>query len=204
MAYNYQKMLQEKAEKDKKFGERLKRLRAQRKTLVGKEVGASAVGSSEDIAIGRLTLGGAEFVVNFRVLRIVGLKWNLSSLLGDKASDGVVYSIGVKLGRDLVTARTIYGKDSKEFIASMAKFIEHMKIGVVSVVEWKKDFPNIVKVDECISCGGMKNVGNMICHYEGGIIAGALSEHFKGLIIANEVLCWGHGDETCQFELHAR
>ena len=157
-----------------------------------------------DISICRPTLGGAEFVQNFRILRMIGLKWNLSDLLGEKASDGAVYSIGVKLGRDLVSGRVIRGKNAKEFMADLTGFVERMKIGVISVVEWKDDFPNVLRLDESISCAGMLNVGQPVCHYEGGLIAGALSAHFKGLIVAREVLCWGHGEETCQFELRTK
>ncbi|MFH1837205.1 MAG: V4R domain-containing protein [Candidatus Omnitrophota bacterium] len=204
MAYDYQKLLKEREEKDAAFTKKLNATRQRCKNVVGKEAGIAVVGDIEDIAIGRPTLGGAEFVINFRILRIIGLKWNLSGLLGEKASDGIVYSIGIKLGRDLVSSGLIQGKDGKEFVTNFAQFIVNMKIGVPTVVEWKGDFPNIIKVDECISCGGMMNIGEPICHYEGGVIAGALSEYFKGLIVATEVLCWGHGEETCQFELCAK
>jgi len=201
MAYNYADALKAGAQKDPKFNKALSELRESRKKVVGPEVGAKVVG---DINTARPTLGGAEFVQNFRILRMIGLRWNLASLLGDKASDGVVYSIGVKLGRDLVSGSIIKGKDAKEFIANFAEFVMNMKIGVSTVVEWKKDFPNIIKFDECISCAGMLNVGMPVCHYEAGIIGGVLSEYFKGLIVADEVLCWGHGEETCQFELSAK
>lgn len=204
MAYDYQKLLKEREEKDTAFSKKLNALRQRRKNVVGKEVGIAVVGDIEDIAIGRSSLGGAEFVMNFRVLRVIGLKWNLSGLLGEKASDGIVYSIGVKLGRDLVSGGLIQGKDGKEFVNNLAQFIVNIKIGIPAIVEWKEDFPNIIKIDECISCGGMMNIGKPICHYEGGVIAGALSEYFKGLIVATEVLCWGHGEETCQFELCAK
>ena len=201
MPYDYQTVLMEKVEKEPESVKKLGELREKRKKAVEEKVGISVVG---EIDLCRPTLGGAEFVRNFRILRMVGLKWNLSSLLGGKASDGVVYSIGVKLGRDLVTGSIIKGKEAKEFITNFAKLIEGLKVGVVSVVEWKKDFPNILKVDECISCAGMLNVGEPVCQYEGGIIAGVMSEYFKGLIIAKEVICWGDGGETCQFELYAK
>ncbi|MBU0597087.1 hypothetical protein KKA94_02910 [Patescibacteria group bacterium] len=204
MEYNYQEIIKDRMEKDPEFAQKVKNLREKRKMIENKDHALNLLGNVDDINIGRPTLRGNELVINFRILRLIGLKWNLASLLGEKAGDGIVYSIGVKLGRSLVSGNVIKGKDSKEFITNFAALIMNMKIGVSSIVEWKKDFPNIVKVDECVSCGGMSNIGEMLCHYEGGIIAGTFSEYFKGLIVANEVLCWGHGDETCQFELHAK
>ena len=198
MAYNYQEILRKKVKKDTEFVKKYSELKEAREKVVGIEAGARVTG---DITIGRPSLGGDEFVQNFRILRMIGLRWNLAGLLGEKASDGVVYSIGVKLGRYLVSSGVIKGKDAKEFITNFAEFTQNMKIGIPSIVEWKKDFPNIIKVDECITCAGMLNVGEVVCHYEGGIIGGAISEYFKGLIVADEVLCWGKGEETCQFEL---
>jgi len=201
MSYNYKEILEQKAKEDVEFARILKELRDGRKKIVGSEVG---IGVTGNIVVGRPTLGGAEFVINFRILRMMGLRWNLAGLLGEKASDGVVYSIGIKLGRDLVSGGVVKGKDAGEFITSFTELIKNLKIGIASVVEWKKDFPNVIKVDECISCAGMPNIGEPVCHYEGGIIAGVLSEYFKGLIVADEVICWGRGGETCQFELKAR
>ncbi|MCK5451360.1 MAG: hypothetical protein KAI70_06310 [Candidatus Omnitrophica bacterium] len=201
MSYDYQTILKETAEKNPVSAKKLSELREKRKQVVGPEIGINVVG---EIDLCRPTLDGAEFIKNFRILRMVGLQWNLSSLLGSKAGDGIVYSIGIKLGRDLVTSNLVAGKDPKEFIINFAKLVENLKIGVISVVEWKKDFPNILKIDECISCAGMSNVGEPVCHYEGGIIAGVLSEYFKTLIVAKEVICWGDGGETCQFELYTK
>jgi hypothetical protein len=201
MGYSYQELIREKISKSFEFAQKVELLREKRRKVVGRKIGMEVVG---EVEIGRPTLGGADFVKNFRMLRMVGLRWNLSSLIGKKASNGVVYSIGVRLGRDFVSGGLIKGKDAKEFMDNFIKFVMNMKVGIISIIEWRKDFPNLIRVDECISCAGMLNIGEAICQYEGGIIGGVISEYFKGLIIAEEVLCWGHGEETCQFKLYAR
>ena len=199
MAYDYQKLLNEKAEKDAKFAKELSEFRKAREEVVGKEVGIKVVGS---IAIGRPTLGGAEFVQNFRILRMVGLRWNLAGLLGEKASDGVVYSIGVRLGRDLLAGGLIKkSKKPDEFVTSFAEFLEKTKIGIVSVLEWRNDLPRLIRVGECITCAGALKVATPICHYEAGIIGGVISECINKLVVVEEVRCWGQGDETCDFEI---
>ena len=201
MIYDYQGSLKKKAQEDKKYAAKLAALRKKRKKVVGEEMGTQIIG---EIDLTRPVLGGEEYVRNFRVLRMVGLKWNLSGFLGKKASDGVVYSIGAKLGRDLVTQKVIGGKDTEKFLGNLSEFIKMMKIGITSVVEWDKEYPTVLRVDECISCSGMYNVGDHVCQYEGGIIGGVFSEYFKGLFSDKEVLCWGYGDETCQFEIRAK
>jgi hypothetical protein len=199
MTYDYQKLVKEKAEKDKGFAKELNEIREQRKKIVGEEVGTSVIGN---IAVGRPTLGGVEFVKNFRILRMIGLRWNLSGLLGDKASNGLVYSIGVRLGRDILNKGLIEkAKKPDEFVNSFSDFVQDMKIGVVSVLEWKNDLPRLIRIEECITCAGVLNVGGRICHYEGGIIAGIISEYINKLVVVEEVSCWGLGDESCDFKV---
>ena len=169
MGYNYQELIKEKISKSSELAQKVGLLREKGKKVAGREIGMEVVG---DVEVGRPTLGGADFVKNFRMLRMVGLRWNLSSLVEKKASSGLVYSIGVKLGRDFVSRGLIKGKDAKEFMDNFIKFIMDIKVGIISIIEWRKGFPNLIKVDECISYAGMLNIGEVICQYEGGTIGG--------------------------------
>lgn len=59
----------------------------------------------------------------------------------------------------------------------------------------------IVKIDECMSCSGMPDLGKPVCYYEGGRITGGLSEITGESWQFVETDCWGKGDDFCRFEL---
>jgi len=198
MAYDYKELIEKKGKEDPAFRKKIDELKEKRKKEVDVEAGITVTG---DVEVGRPTLGGGFFVTQFRILRIVGLRWGLAKIVGKKAGDGITYNIGIGVGKDLIKKGVVKGKTIDEFLTSLATNIEGLKIGIASVTEWSGDFPKRIRVDECITCAGMLNIGKPVCHYEGGVIAGALSEFYKKEVRANEIACWGQGDEYCEFEL---
>ena len=55
---------------------------------------------------------------------------------------------------------------------------------------------------ECVTCSGLQPVGRSICHFEGGLIAGAVQDITGSKVRAKEITCIGGlGDETCGFDL---
>jgi predicted hydrocarbon binding protein len=76
-----------------------------------------------------------------------------------------------------------------------------LKIGVIEVPVLT---PERVHVDvyECITCAGLDTVGRPLCHFEGGLIAGAVETILKKRTRALEVTCIGGlGDKACGFDL---
>nr|WP_305908926.1 V4R domain-containing protein [Methylomarinum sp. Ch1-1]MDP4521792.1 V4R domain-containing protein [Methylomarinum sp. Ch1-1] len=59
-----------------------------------------------------------------------------------------------------------------------------------------------VDVYECVTCSGLETVGRPICHFEGGLIAGAVQTISGRKARAREITCIGGlGDETCGFDI---
>ncbi len=76
-----------------------------------------------------------------------------------------------------------------------------LKIGVIRV-PILTDTRIHVDVYECVTCAGMETVGRTLCHFEGGLIAGAVESIVKKRTRAVEVTCIGGlGHETCGFDL---
>jgi predicted hydrocarbon binding protein len=134
----------------------------------------------------RPTLGDQAGVALYRLLRLVALE----DIIGRGAA-GTAYVAGKKLGISLGITKL------EDFLGLCTS----LKIGVIEVPVLT---PERVHVDvyECITCAGMETVGRPLCHFEGGLIAGAVETILKKKTRAVEVTCIGGlGDKACGFDL---
>jgi predicted hydrocarbon binding protein len=134
----------------------------------------------------RPTLGDQAGVALYRLLRLVALE----DIIGRGAA-GTAYVAGKKLGINLGLTKL------EDFLALCTS----LKIGVIEVPVLT---PERVHVDvyECITCAGLETVGRTLCHFEGGLIAGAVETILKKRTRAIEVTCIGGlGDKACGFDL---
>ncbi len=134
----------------------------------------------------RPTLGKDAGVALYRLLRLVALE----DIIGRGAS-GAAYLAGKKLGVSLGL------KKLEDFLQLCAD----LKIGVIEVPVVTETRIH-VDVYECITCSGLETVGRPICHFEGGLIAGAVESITGSRVRAREITCIGGlGDEACGFDL---
>lgn len=145
------------------------------------------IGSALQIA--RPRTGELTAVALYRLLRLVAME----DILGAGAS-AMSYYAGKKLGKELRF------KQIDEFL----KLCEQLRIGVVSV-PLVSDERIHIDVHECVTCSGMSPVGRMLCHFEGGLMAGAFECILGTTVQAKEVSCiGGFGDASCGFDLLVR
>jgi predicted hydrocarbon binding protein len=138
------------------------------------------------LKVTRPTLGDQAGVALYRLLRLVALE----DIIGRGAA-GTAYVAGKKLGLNLGMTRL------EDFLGLCTA----LKIGVIEVPVLT---PERVHVDvyECITCAGLDTVGRPLCHFEGGLIAGAVETILKKRTRAMEVTCIGGlGDKACGFDL---
>src|SRR5689334_20679737 len=136
------------------------------------------------LKIVRPSLGDDAGVALYRLLRLVALE----DIIGRGAA-GTAYVAGKKLGLNLGLTKL------DDFLALCTS----LKIGVIEVPVLT---PQKVHVDvyECITCAGLDRVGRPLCHFEGGLIAGAVEAILKKRTRAHEVTCIGGlGDKSCGF-----
>ncbi len=134
----------------------------------------------------RPTLGNDAGVALYRLLRLVALE----DIIGRGAS-GAAYLAGKKLGVSLGL------KKLEDFLQLCAD----LKIGIIEVPVATEARIH-VDVYECITCSGLETVGRPICHFEGGLIAGAVESITGSRVRAREITCIGGlGDEACGFDL---
>lgn len=131
----------------------------------------------------RHTLGRDIDVAVFRLIRFM----DLEKYLG-RGAHGVICECGRELGQSL----------NPKSIDDIIKFCEEYKIGKIEVVNKN---PIQIRVYECISCSGLPEVGETLCWFEGGFIAGCLEKILNKKVRAKETHCAGLGDDFCQFEI---
>ena len=137
----------------------------------------------------RPTLGDNAGVALYRLLRLVALE----DIIGRGAA-GTAYVAGKKLGISLGLGSL---DDLLELCASL-------KVGVVKVPVISQSLVH-VDVYECVTCSGMQPVGRMLCHFEGGLVAGAVETILKRKTRAQEVTCIGGlGDDACGFDIELK
>jgi len=141
---------------------------------------------SNALKINRPKLGDLTGVGLYRLLRLVALE----DIMGTGAS-AISYYAGKKLGQDLNI------KTLDEFL----ELCKQLKIGIIEIPKIT-DTHMHVDIYECITCSGMDPVGRPICHFEGGLIAGAVETITGKSVQAKEVSCIGGlGDATCGYNL---
>ena len=91
-----------------------------------------------------------------------------------------------------------------EFIAQLQARIEEMKMGILRVeAQDGKEKKLILTVSEDADCSGMPLLGEAVCNYDEGLIAGILSAYSNVTCQAVEVDCWGTGSRVCRFRVEA-
>ena len=147
------------------------------------------VAVSNALRVQRPTLGSDAGVALYRLLRLVALE----DIIGRGAA-GTAYVAGKKLGLHLG-------------LTSLDGFLElcgALKVGVIKVPVLT-DTRVRIDVYECVTCAGLEPVGRTLCHFEGGLIAGAVQSILKKRTRALEVTCIGGlGNESCGFDLELR
>ncbi|XRO76940.1 V4R domain-containing protein [Methanocaldococcus sp. 10A] len=131
----------------------------------------------------RNSLGRNIDITLFRLIRFMDLERYLG-----KGAHRVIYDCGRELGNSL----------NPSSIEDVVKFCEEYKIGKVVIVNKS---PLQIRVCECISCSGLPEVGETLCWFEGGFIAGCLEKILDKKVRVKETHCAGLGDDFCQFEI---
>jgi predicted hydrocarbon binding protein len=131
-----------------------------------------------------------KYVINFRLVRHA----KIEDLMGTMGAQAVWYYSGKTLGELAVKKGLI--KNLDDFLA----FVVDQRIGLVELYK-ESDNKSRVHVYECISCSGIPNIGNEVCQFEGGLIAGVIEKLTNSKVRVVETHCWGKGYSFCGFDI---
>jgi predicted hydrocarbon binding protein len=72
--------------------------------------------------------------------------------------------------------------------------------GIINMVEYEKGKRLAFQVEECVSCTGLPNLGESVCYYLGGQLAGAIEVIIGKPVGWIETKCQAKGDPYCEFK----
>ncbi|MCX7598193.1 MAG: hypothetical protein N2512_04925, partial [Armatimonadetes bacterium] len=133
----------------------------------------------------RPTMGDAVSLYYLRAVRLLGCR----EIFGPRLNSRLLQQAGRR------AASRLEFRDLDDVLACL----QRMMVGVPRVVSKDED-ALIFEEDECAVCSGLANLGEAVCSFEAGLLAGALEQIRCKPVTAAEVKCWGLGDRVCRFE----
>jgi len=133
----------------------------------------------------RPTLGDVVPIKLYRSIRLLAFR----EVLGSRISAALLSVIG----------RSVAKKMGIQSIPSLLSTLEDLSIGRTTIDE-QADDRVILSNAECVTCSGVPNIGEPLCHFEAGFIASGLEQVLGGRFKVVEINCWGLGDRICRYE----
>ena len=87
-----------------------------------------------------------------------------------------------------------------QFVSELQNKMKELKMGVLRIEDVDEESGKIIlTVAEDADCSGLPVLGETVCNYDEGFIAGILSVYSGKQYTAIEVDCWAKGDRVCRF-----
>lgn len=95
--------------------------------------------------------------------------------------------------------------NKNEFLAMLQKKMVELCIGVLRIESIDEEKETIIlTVAEDADCSGLPLLGETVCNYDEGFIAGIFSRYTGKEYTAVEIDCWASGDRVCRFRVAPR
>ena len=148
----------------------------------------------------RGNLGEELPVLVYRLLEY-SLKEELISRYGKDEQVEVVRSAGRMAGEYFTKNMLNLDQPMDQFVNELQNKMKELKIGVLRIEDVDEESGKIIlTVAEDADCSGLPVLGETVCNYDEGFIAGILSVYSGKQYTAIEVDCWATGDRVCRFQ----
>lgn len=128
------------------------------------------------------------------------IREELCESFGKEVQIGVFRKAGYRAGCYFARHMLDLTLPLNEFIAELQKRMEELKMGVLRLECLDEENGKIVlTVSEDADCSGLPLLGETVCNYDEGLIAGIFSTYTGKEYTAVEVDCWATGDRVCRF-----
>lgn len=156
-----------------------------------------------DLELGRPNLGPEIRLEVYRLLQYC-LRDVLEQELGADGADRIFQKAGHLAGTFFYKQFFSHVTEFGVFIRELQSRLRSMGVGVLRVEQ--ADMAQgrlVITVSEDVDCSGLPELGEQVCTYDEGFIAGLL-ESFTGKVFrVKEIDCWCTGDRTCRFTAEA-
>lgn len=150
----------------------------------------------------RGNLGEELPVLVYRMLEY-SLKDELVKRFGKETQVEIFRSAGRTTGEYFARKMLNVDQPMDAFVNDLQNKMKELKIGVLRIEDVDEESGKIIlTVAEDADCSGLPVLGETVCNYDEGFIAGVLSTYSGKPYTAVEVDCWATGDRVCRF--HAK
>lgn len=153
-----------------------------------------------DIPQGRPNLGEYTTVAVYRLMQYT-LREVLIIEHGPEKAGQLLYDGGRIAGMQFCRNILDTSLDFHAFVARLQEELREQRIGILRIEKADIDkLEFVVVVAEDLDCSGLPVVGETVCDYDEGFIAGVLEAYTGQPFTAKEVDCWASGARVCRFE----
>ena len=145
-------------------------------------------------SVNRPQLGEEIPILIFRAFRVFSGEY-LRDILGDRGAVVLFQNAGRELGRSL--GEKLKRDSVESYLENVGAFMKETEIGLL-VPERIEESEGVLRIEECITCSGMPNVGMRICHFEAGFVAGLFESFLGKKMKATETKCNAMGEGVCE------
>lgn len=147
----------------------------------------------------RGNLGDSLPVLVYRMLEY-SLKEELRSRYGKEEQIDIFRHAGRMAGEYFARNFLNLDQPMDSFVSELQNKMQEFQIGVLRIEDVEEASGRIVlTVSEDADCSGLPILGETVCNYDEGFIAGILSLYSGKPYTAIEVDCWATGDRVCRF-----
>lgn len=147
----------------------------------------------------RGNLGEEIPVLVYRMLEY-SLKDELVQRFGKETQVEIFRSAGRTAGEYFAKHMLDMDQPMDAFANQLQNKMKELKIGVLRIEDVDEESGRIIlTVAEDADCSGLPVLGETVCNYDEGFIAGVLSTYSGKMYTAVEVDCWATGDRVCRF-----
>lgn len=151
---------------------------------------------------GRENLGDQLPVFVYRMLEF-SLKDELRQRFGKDVQIEIFRAAGRKAGDYFARNFLNLELPMDEFVNELQTKMQELGIGVLRIEDIDEESGRIIlTVAEDADCSGLPILGETVCNYDEGFIAGILSLYSGRPYQAIEVDCWATGGRACRFDAH--
>lgn len=133
----------------------------------------------------RPTLGGTVPIELYRAVRLLGFR----EVVGSKISAAILN----------VSGRSVAQKMGIRSVQELICALDDFSVGQLTTLTHTEDRV-VLAATECATCSGLPNIGEPVCHFEAGFIAGGLEKVLGKPVKVQETQCWGLGYKVCRWE----
>lgn len=153
----------------------------------------------KSVSEGRKNLGECMPVLIYRLFEYT-LKDELIRRYGKQETIDVFRKAGALAGREFAIHILDIALPFNAFIAQVQEKLKIHKMGILRIEEVDEELREIVlTISEDLDCSGLPIVGESVCNYDEGFIAGILETYTKEKYDVEEIDCWGTGARVCRF-----